>query len=198
MDRTGSGNERPGRRLRRVCRVGVGGVVLGLVALAAQGGCFPAATHSGPVGPVPPWLATQVGPSAPVPAASASPAAPAQPIPAATADPGTSVFDPASIVVVLDDPRLAAAKAALAREAQKGAADALEAALAGLAGDAPERPAWSYRLGLLRREAGEPLAAARAFDASAARAWPLADHARHAAAELYLAVGQPADARLRL
>ena len=177
---------------RRRIRIAAGASAAGLCVLAAQGGCFD--TGPPPATPPPAWLATPL--SAAVPAASGS--AGVEAVAASVVDPSVPVFDPAAIGVVLDDPRLAEVKEALGREAVKRAADALEDALGKLSPDAPERPAWSYRLGLLRRDAGEPMAAVRAFDAAATAGFPLTDHARVRAAELLLALTEPTQALARL
>lgn len=105
-------------------------------------------------------------------------------------------FDPASIVRVIDDPRLVSVRASIEREAFKEAADDLEAKLAdpskiqGGALSADDVRAFRYQLGELRALAGDPLAAAKAYDESAAAGGLLADYARFASAEILERAGQ--------
>jgi soluble lytic murein transglycosylase len=100
-------------------------------------------------------------------------------------------FDPALIVPVLSDPRLAAIKASVEREAYLRAANDLEALIAASATPSPggaavspdDLRAWRYQLGRLRGLAGDPTSAAKAFDEAADAGGPLADYARFAAAD---------------
>lgn len=107
-------------------------------------------------------------------------------------------FDPTRVVPVLDDARLAAVKQATESEKWPLAAELLAAALAASPAPAPEdRRAWLYQLGRLRALAGDPLGASKAFDQAAAEAWPLADHARFASAQLLSRSGQHEPALVR-
>jgi soluble lytic murein transglycosylase len=122
---------------------------------------------------------------------TASPNAASQP--GGAADVG---FDPTRIVPVLDDPRLAAVKASVDREAYLKAANELETLLtaaslpgappgAGAPPSADDIAAWRYQLGRLRALAGDPTSAAKAFDEAAEAGGLLADYARfHAAFHL--------------
>jgi soluble lytic murein transglycosylase len=163
-----------------------------MMAVGVFHGCRPASgpLPSEPAGPS--WLADPI-------AAPSSPLAPEllEPLPAHVADPN-AVFDPSSIVAILDDPRLAGVKVQLAREAQKGAADELDRLLRASPPAGHEEAAWYYQLGRLRLRAGDPSAAVRAFDQAAAGDWPLADYARFHAADLLIALDQPGEARARL
>ncbi len=104
-------------------------------------------------------------------------------------------FDPGRLLPILDDPRLAAVKAAVIREAYVEAAQALDVLLA-----AEPRPsmdderAYRFQLGRIRSLAGDPLGAARAFEASAALGGALEGYARYQAAELLIRAEKPADA----
>lgn len=102
-------------------------------------------------------------------------------------------FDPALVVPVLDDPRLAAVKASVDREAHLKAANELETLIntaslsgappgAGTPPSADDLAAWRYQLGRLRALAGDPLGAAKAFDEAAAMGGLLADYALFQAA----------------
>ncbi|AUX39892.1 uncharacterized protein SOCE26_012870 [Sorangium cellulosum] len=127
------------------------------------------------------------------PQAAPPAAAPTGPVVAGA--PGEApVFEPERLTLVLGDPRLAAVQRLVEQEAYAGAAAALAQALA-----APPSPAdaaaWRYQLGRLRALAGDPLGAAKEYDAAAAAGGPLADYARFAAAELLARAGQ-ADAAL--
>jgi soluble lytic murein transglycosylase len=106
-------------------------------------------------------------------------------------------FDPARIVRVLDDPRLADIRAAIEREAHKKAADDLEARISdpaktsGAGAFTPEEiRSFRYQVGELRALAGDPLGAAKAYDAAAAAGGPIADYARFAAADLLEKAGE--------
>lgn len=116
------------------------------------------------------------------------PAAPATAAPAPAPDP--NAFDPAQISLVLDDPRLAAVKAAADREAYAAAAAALSAALASASPSPEDRRAWLYQLGRLRALGGDPGGAAKAFEESAATPWALSDYARLSAAQWLVGIGR--------
>ncbi len=113
---------------------------------------------------------------------------------AASAEPAAPIeigFDPATVQLVLEDPRLAEVKAATEKEAHVRAVELLAALLAASPGpSAEDRPMWLYQLGKLRVLAGDPLGAAKAFEEAAALASPLADHARYQAADLYQRAGK--------
>ena len=134
-------------------------------------------------------------PACPAPALqpAAASAAPATPGPILAGFPGEApAFDPARITPVLEDARLASARGLVEREAYAKAAQEIEAAMnATPAPAAEDGRAWLYQLGRIRALAGDPLGAARAYDAAAAAGGPLADHARFAAAQL---LGQAGDA----
>ncbi|WP_242515883.1 transglycosylase SLT domain-containing protein [Sorangium cellulosum] len=137
-------------------------------------------------------------PAATSPEAAAPPAA--SPGPIVPGEQGEApVFEPERLTLVLDDPRLAPVQKLVAEEAYAGAAAALAQALA-----APPAPltaedarSWQYQLGRLRALAGDPVGAAKAYDAVAAAGGPLADHARFAAAELLARAGLPDEALAR-
>ncbi len=133
---------------------------------------------------------------------------------AAPAAPIEVGFDPASVVLVLDDPRLSAVKAAVQQEAYVRAVELLSAAIhppaptaapatpaapspAAPAAPAPsagptaeERPVWLFQLGKLRVQAGDPLGAAKAYEEAAGFDGPLVDHARYQAADIYQRAGK--------
>ncbi|WP_438035046.1 transglycosylase SLT domain-containing protein [Sorangium sp. So ce204] len=122
----------------------------------------------------------------PAPPPSAAPAGPV-----VTGTPGQApAFDPERLTLVLDDPRLAQVQKLVEQEAYAGAAAAMAQALS-----APLPPAdaaaFRYQLGRLRALAGDPVGAAKEYDAAAAAGGPLADHARFAAADLLARAGQP-------
>ncbi len=129
-----------------------------------------------------------------VPAAvSAAPAASAAVV---EAPPGeAALFDPGRAVAVLDDPRLETVKAAVTREAYVDAAKTLENVLS-----AEPRPsldderAFRFQLGRIRALAGDPLGAARAYEAAAALGGALEGYARYQAAELLVRAEKPAEA----
>jgi soluble lytic murein transglycosylase len=104
-------------------------------------------------------------------------------------------FDPARLLPILDDPRLSAVKAAATREAYVEAAGELDKVLA-----AEPRPsqdderAFRFQLGRLRSLAGDPLGAARAYEAAAALGGALEGYARFQAADLLVRGEKPADA----
>lgn len=112
------------------------------------------------------------------------------PPPAALPPPDPNAFDPARVTLVLDDPRLAAVKAELAREAYAKAAQELSAALSSASPSPEDRRAWLYQLGRLRALGGDPAGAAKAFSESAATPWPLADYARLQAAQWLVGIGK--------
>lgn len=167
---------------------------LGLM-VALFHGCGPASVPpTEPLTEAPPWLGepvtTQPG---------LLPPDVVEPVPAHLADTEGALFDPSTIVTVLDDPRLSVVRAHLAREAAKGAADELEALLRAAPPKAEaEEAAWWYQLGRLRLRAGDPASAVRAFDHAAAIDWPLSDYARLHAADLLIALDQPGEGRARL
>lgn len=116
---------------------------------------------------------------------------------AAPAPPVEVGFDPASVKLVLDDPRLATVKLAVGQEAYVRAVEMLAASIAGLPAAAADdvyvvndRATWLYQLGRLRVLAGDPLGAAKAYEESAAAGGPLADHARYQAADIYARAGK--------
>jgi soluble lytic murein transglycosylase len=122
-------------------------------------------------------------------AVSASAVASAPPAPLSPPDP--SVFEPARITMILDDPRLAPVKAEVDREAYAKAAAALTEALASTSPLTQEdRLAWLYQLGRLRALGGDPAGAAKAFDGSAAMPWALTEYAHLQAAQWLVGVGQ--------
>ncbi|XXX78665.1 transglycosylase SLT domain-containing protein [Sorangium sp. So ce134] len=117
------------------------------------------------------------------------PAAPPGPVVPGT--PGEApVFDPERLTLVLDDPRLAPVQKLVAQEAYASAVAAMAQALSAPLSPA-DAAAFRYQLGRLRALAGDPLGAAKEFDAAAAAGGPLADHARFAAADLLARAGQP-------
>ena len=165
----------------------------GLGCLVALHGCS-SANGQAPAGgrPVPSWLARQVPPPP-------RPSAPAvEPVSAMAVSPSLPVFDPAQIVALLDEPRLGEVKRAVLAEAPKRAADALEELLRKSPPPPAEEPAWQLQLGLLRKSAGDPGSAVRAFDAAASTPWELSDYARWLAADLLVQTGEPAQAKKRL
>ena len=166
--------------------------VLLLVGMVALDGCHPVKTSAAPV---PQWLHQPLAAPAPNPAAAA--ATPVAPLPTTVANPAT-VFDPQSIVAVLDEPALAKVKADVAREAYQGAANKLAVLLRDLPTHAPQAARWQYQLARLRLQAGDPVNAAAAFDRASAHDWPLADYARLQTAQLLTRMDQPAEALVRL
>ncbi|WP_437907289.1 transglycosylase SLT domain-containing protein [Sorangium sp. So ce327] len=116
-------------------------------------------------------------------------AAPAGPVVQGT--PGEApAFDPERLTLVLDDPRLAQVQKLVEQEAYAGAAAAMAQALSAPLSPA-DAAAFRYQLGRLRALAGDPVGAAKEYDAAAAAGGPLADHARFAAADLLARAGQP-------
>lgn len=156
-------------------------------------GCRPAGQGgSAPTTSVPSWVTEPLV----SPKADAEPPAPsvtAVPLSLAPAD-GT-MFDPQSIVPVLDDPAFGDVKALALREAFQPAADALEARLA--ASSVPNLAAL-FQLAILRTKSGMPGPAVQAYDRAAATPWALAGHARLRAARLLVEMAQPTDALVRL
>ena len=173
-------------------RVGFSFVAFGVVAVAVFDGCGGAT--QGPSQAEPGWLAEPLSASAPL-----APPAAVEPIPASVADPDAASFDPASVIPVLDDPRLAEVKALVAREAFKGAGNALLKRLRdNPPQDAADEAAWHYQSGVLYERAGLPADAIRGYDRAAASDWVLADHARFRAADLLVQIGQHGEALARL
>ncbi|WP_437549806.1 transglycosylase SLT domain-containing protein [Sorangium sp. So ce367] len=122
----------------------------------------------------------------PAPPPSAAPAGPVVP-----GTPGEApAFDPERLTLVLDDPRLAQVQKLVEQEAYAGAAAAMAQALSAPLSPA-DAAAFRYQLGRLRALAGDPVGAAKEYDAAAAAGGPLADHARFAAADLLARAGQP-------
>ncbi|MFO0759678.1 MAG: transglycosylase SLT domain-containing protein [Byssovorax sp.] len=169
-----------GRALRTL------GLLTGLVG-ATGSGCVSLAP-SGVVGascspncaPPPPVASTV----AVAPLVTSAPAAPEPP-------PDPNAFDPGKITMVLDDPRLAAVKAEVDREAYAKAAAALQAAIAGAAPLSPEdRVSWLYQLGRLRALGGDPAGSAKAFQEAAASPSPIAAYAHLQAAQQLTGIGQ--------
>jgi len=166
-------------------------LLLGTAAVALFDGCGGAPA---PRPTAPPWMGSPVATATP----SAAPRPvelPVEPLLAADVAPGEAVFDPNQIVAVIDDPRLTVVKAHVRRGALKGAADELASALRGAPPkEAAEIAAWTYQLGRLRLDAGDPMNAIRAFERAAAIAWPLSDEARYHAARLLVGADQPGEA----
>jgi len=108
-------------------------------------------------------------------------------------------FDPARLLPILDDARLAAVKAAAIREAFVEAVQEMEKVLS-----AEPRPsqdderAFRFQLGRLKSLAGDPLGAARAYEASAAMGGPLEGYARFQAADLLVRSEKPVEALAHL
>jgi soluble lytic murein transglycosylase len=180
----------------RVCHraaKGLGALAVSIsVAWAAGCGSTNGQTPPG-TGPLPPWLAQPL----PEPTASAS-AGPVEPVVATAADPSAPIFDPSTITAVLDEPRLQEVQQAVARTAYKRAADGLAAILRDRPPGPEQEAPWTFQLALLRKRAGEPLAAVRAFDRASAVDWPLSPYARWMAADLLVQVGEPGEAKARL
>ncbi|WP_437532556.1 transglycosylase SLT domain-containing protein [Sorangium sp. So ce726] len=115
----------------------------------------------------------------------------APPGPVVPGTPGEApAFDPERLTLVLDDPRLAQVQKLVEQEAYAGAAAAMAQALSAPLSPA-DAAAFRYQLGRLRALAGDPVGAAKEYDAAAAAGGPLADHARFAAADLLARAGQP-------
>ncbi|MCC6559309.1 MAG: lytic murein transglycosylase, partial [Polyangiaceae bacterium] len=162
------------------------GFVVMALAAALGSGCADATSARGSGAGCPPACPTPPAASAAVARTAAAPAPPPAIVPGAAGE--APVFDPARVAPVLDDPRLAAVKELADREDYAKAA----AALAATPAPAPEdAAAWSYQLGRLRALAGDPLGAAKAYDAAAAAGGALAGYARFSAAQL---LGQAGDA----
>jgi len=159
--------------------------------ISAALGCADAPPRSSSIPPFAQLAGTSSQTGGPALLQTASPNAASQP--GAAVDVG---FDPARIVPILDDPRLAAIKASVDREAYLKAANELETLLstaslpgappgAGPPPSADDLAAWRYQLGRLRAMAGDPLGAAKAFDEAAEAGGLLVDYARfHAASHL--------------
>jgi soluble lytic murein transglycosylase len=149
---------------------------------------------------------------APVPRAPARAALPTASVvaPVATAAPSAApaaaapvpTFDVGAVTLWLDDPRLADARESRDKGRLLEAASKVDAVRVALAEGHADRAPLAFLSGLLRRDGGDPLGAARAFDACAdARAagveHPLAEHAQALAAELYERSGKHAEAIAR-
>ena len=104
--------------------------------------------------------------------------------------PDPSLFEPARVLLVLEDPRLATVKAEADREAFARAAQLLAGVIASAAPSPEDRRAWLYQLGHLRALGGDPGGAAKAFEESGATPWALADYARLQAAQWLVGIGQ--------
>jgi soluble lytic murein transglycosylase len=172
----GLGSAAVGDERRRLYGKVRGAVALAtLVGSAACGDTMPRAQGAFCPPECPPASGAQA-----VPGAFAAPALAAA---ASLAPLDPNAWDPASVRLVLEDPRLAIAAALVQREQYAKAADALEAALAAPPVEPLERAAWLYQLGHLRALGGNPGAAAKAYQASAALGGPLADFAHLEAAQ---------------
>lgn len=145
-------------------------------------GCAPALPPS--AAPIAPYPLPALPPASPPLAETVAP----PPAPLPPADP--TLFEPARITLVLDDPRLTAVKIEDDREAFPRAAQAMSAAMTATPPTAEERPAWLYQLGRLRALGGDPAGAAKAFQDSAATPWALADYAHLQAAQWLVGAGQ--------
>jgi soluble lytic murein transglycosylase len=132
--------------------------------------------------PAPPPIAPALPPP-PLTAAAPLPAPPPAPLP-------PDAVDLLKITLVLEDPRLAAVKAEADRESYARAAAAMAAAITSASPSPEDRAAWLYQLGRLRALGGDPGGAAKAFEESAAAGYVLADHARLAAAQWQVGIGQ--------
>jgi soluble lytic murein transglycosylase len=137
-----------------------------------------------------PEIPASYPPPAPVPPPLVAAPAPPPPPPPAPPPVDPDAIDPSRIPLVLDDPRLAAVKAAADQEAYARAAAALATAIADASPSPEDRRAWLYQLGRLRALGGDPGGAAKAFEESAATAWPLADEAWLQAAQWQVGLGQ--------
>ncbi|WP_437279985.1 transglycosylase SLT domain-containing protein [Sorangium sp. So ce375] len=132
--------------------------------------------------------ATACPPLCPQPAPPPNAAPPGPVVPGTPGEaPG---FDPERLTLVLDDPRLAQVQKLVEQEAYAGAATAMAQVLSAPLSPA-DAAAFRYQLGRLRALAGDPVGAAKEYDAAAAAGGPLADHARFAAADLLAKAGQP-------
>ena len=145
-------------------------------------------------GCVPTSPVLRAGPPAPPPAAPPPPSVvptAAAVVSAAPVAPVEIGFDPSTVQLVLDDPRLSAVKVAAQQEAYVKAVELLVASLGGAPGPSEaERATWLYQLGKLRVLAGDPLGAAKAFEEAGATEGPLQHHARYQAAELLERAGK--------
>ena len=145
-------------------------------------GCGAPQDRRGP----PTFLSGQPATSAPTAAALSAAAVAAEP------------QDPRDMKPVLDDVRLAAVRAALRAGERPAAAQALRAALAQHRPQGEERSRWTFVLGRILADAGDPAGAAVAFDdAATATTWILRDYALMGAAEAYAAVGKHDEAATR-
>lgn len=150
--------------------------------------------HGGPSNTAP--QATSSTSSASIASVVSSDASVSPPAPPPVVFSGEPVeFDPNRLVPILDDPRLTAVKDAATKEEYTEAAKVLDAVLS-----AEPRPsmdderAFRFQLGHLRALAGDPLGAARAFEAAAALGGPLEGYARFQAADLLVRAEKPAEA----
>lgn len=198
------------RRLRGV--LVACGVALSCVVVGAQVDSASRPPSSGV--PLPSWLTEPLTLGARE--ASAAPAD-VEAVPAAGAPNDGTMFDPAAITPVLEEPDLQEVRALVLREAYQAAAEKLAAivsmgAAPGSASSVVGAPAASatpspegvrlaarhFQLALLRLRAGMPGQAIAAFDDAAATDWPLAADARLRAARLLVDTAQPAEALVRL
>lgn len=127
--------------------------------------------------------------AAAVPHASASASAPATLVPPDE--------PPLQLQPVLNDPRLADVRAAVANRDARAAAQAMRGAIEKHNPTNYEGPRWHYLLGTLLLEAGDSQAAAQAFDHASVEHWPLTDYARMRAALAYASLNQHAEAIAR-
>ncbi|WP_050435824.1 transglycosylase SLT domain-containing protein [Chondromyces crocatus] len=158
-----------------------------VMALVATVGIGCAHTHVGPSANAPSAKATELAAGAPM-----TPAPPPNPIVPGTAGEAPG-FDPSQISQVLADPRLSAVQAAVERGAYVEAAKELTAKVTAVPlPPAEELTTWLFQLGRLRALAGDPLGAAKAYQASADAALQgtLAGYARYQAATLLGRAGE--------
>lgn len=191
-------SDRAGARRCYTLRVGKGARVLGSWLGASPGVFALALLGLLDCAPVP-----RAAPRAPAALASAPTAAPSlAPSAAPQAPAPVPLFDASSITLWLDDPRLADAKESRDKGRLLEAAAKVDAVRVALAEGHAERAPLAFVSGLLRREGGDPLGAARAFDAcadarSAGVEHPLAGHAQALAADLYERSGKHGEAIAR-
>ncbi|MBK8253680.1 MAG: transglycosylase SLT domain-containing protein [Polyangiaceae bacterium] len=159
-----------------------------MTASALAYGCIASEPAPATKAPVSSSAALSAAPSASTSAsASASALAPAPPVEVG--------FDPNTVVLIIDDPRLSDVKAAAQQEAFVRAVELLQAKLSAITPLAPpltpeDRAAWLYQLGKLRVSAGDPLGAAKAFEECSTTEGPLVDYARYQAADLLQRAGK--------
>lgn len=101
--------------------------------------------------------------------------------------------DPMKLSPVLDDPRLVAVSKAAGTD-PRAAAQAMQAALDQHHPTGNELARWRFVQGSLLVRAGDPIAAAQAFDACAATGWIAAPHAKLAAARAYASANKHTEA----